>query len=125
MPHTCGVSRRQVPPDALIWVVSAVLAASGLLLFTPGVHLEPLSPGVWWPVVAALFALSERFAVHLPFGRDNHSITLNQAPLVIGLFFLPADQILLAAVLGVAVAHLVLRRNQLIKATFNVASTIA
>ncbi len=125
MPHTCGVSRRSVPVDALIWAVSGVLAATGLLLWSPGVTLDPLSPHVWWPVVAVLFALTERFAVHLPFGRDNHSITLNQAPLVMGLYFLPAERILLAAVLGVAVVHLVLRRNQPIKAAFNVASTVA
>ncbi len=114
-----------MPPDALIWVVSALLAATGLLLWRPGVTLEPLTADVWWPIVAALFALTERFAVHLPFGRDNHSITLNQAPLVIGLFFLPAEQIVLAAVVGVAFVHLVLRRNQPIKAAFNVASTVA
>ena len=114
-----------MPPDALIWVVSALLAATGLLLWRPGVTLEPLKADVWWPIVAALFALTERFAVHLPFGRDNHSITLNQAPLVIGLFFLPAEQIVLAAVVGVAFVHLVLRRNQPIKAAFNVASTVA
>ncbi len=114
-----------MPPDALIWVVSALLAATGLLLWRPGVTLEPLAADVWWPIVAALFALTERFAVHLPFGRDNHSITLNQAPLVIGLFFLPAEQIVLAAVVGVAFVHLVLRRNQPIKAAFNVASTVA
>ena len=125
MPHTRGVSRRPVPADALIWAVSSVLAATGLLLWRPGVALEPLSPQVWWPVLAVMFALTERFAVHLPFGRDNHSLTLNQAPLVIGLFFLSADRIVLAAVVGVAVVHLVLRRNQPIKAAFNIASTVA
>jgi diguanylate cyclase (GGDEF)-like protein len=72
-----------------------------------------------------LFALSERFAVHLPFGRDNHSLTFSQAPLVLGLFFLTGDELMLAAVLGVLFAHAVVNRNPPIKVAFNVASAMA
>ena len=86
--------------------------------------LPELGPDLWWPALAVVFALTERFAVHLPFGRDNHSLTLNQAPLVLGLFFLPTEELLLAAVTGVVLVH-VLRRNQPIKLAFNVGSTIA
>jgi diguanylate cyclase (GGDEF)-like protein len=124
MPHNQGVQRR-LTPDVPIWLVSVSLAATGLLLWAPGAVLPVLTPHLWWPAVAGLFALTERFAVHLPFGRDNHSLTLNQAPLVLGLFFLPADDLLLAAVVGVAVVHFLLRRSPPIKATFNVGSTVA
>ena len=87
--------------------------------------LPELDVPLAWPVLAIFFALSERLAVHLPFGRDNHTLTLDQAPLVIGLFFLPAEQLLLAVVTGILALNLLRRRNQAIKVAFNLGSAIA
>ena len=120
------MSRRLPTTDALIWLVSACLAATGGLLWRPGVTLPETSADAWAVVaIAAVFAATERFAVHLPFGQDTHSLTLNQAPIVLGLFFLPSHELMLAAVSGVAAVHLLWRRNHLIKAAFNTASTVA
>jgi len=116
------MSRRPGQPDRLIWLLSGVLAAAGGALWWRGLALPELEPHLWWPVRAVLFGLSERFAVHLPFGRDNHSLTLDQAPLVLGLFFLPLEKLMPAALLGIVVAHTVLNRIPAIKVTFNVAS---
>src|SRR5512134_1402531 len=104
MPQTAGVPRRPAA-DHLIWLLSAGLAATGLALWWWGPVLPDLDPHLWWPALALLFGLSERFAVHLPFGRDNHSITFSQAPLVLGLFFVDLDQLLLAAFVGIAGAQ--------------------
>ena len=115
---------RRPTPDSLIWLLSTGLAAAGLLLWWSGLALPELGPQLWWPALAVVFALTERFAVHLPFGGENHSLTLNQAPLVLGMFLLPTPELVLAAVTGVVLVH-VLRRNPLIKLAFNVGSTIA
>jgi len=114
----------RVQPDRLIWLLSACLAAAGGVLWWRDVPLPELEPHLWWPVVAVLFALSERFAVHLPFGRDNHSLTFDQAPLVLGLFFLPLDELVLAALVGIVFAHAVLNRIPPIKVAFNAGSAL-
>ena len=124
MPQTAGVPRRPAA-DHLIWLLSAGLAATGLALWWWGPVLPDLEPHLWWPALALLFGLSERFAVHLPFGRDNHSITFSQAPLVLGLFFVDLDQLLLAALVGIAGAQVLGYRHSPIKFAFNTASNIA
>ena len=111
-------------PDRLIWLLSACLAVAGGVQWWRDVPLPELEPHLWWPVVAVLFALSERFAVHLPFGRDNHSLTFDQAPLVLGLFFLPLDELVLAALVGIVFAHALLNRIPPIKVAFNAGSAL-
>ena len=69
--------------------------------------------------------LTSAFALHLPFGRDNHTLALNQAPMVLGLFFLTTDELVLAALVGLGFVQLVVRRNPPIKLAFNMASMLA
>lgn len=111
-------------PERLIWLLSAGVAAFAALLWWRGQPLPELGH-LWWPLLAVLFALSERFAVHLPFGRDNHSLTFGQAPLVLGLFFVSNDDLLLAALTGSAVVWVVVYRHAPIKLAFNLASLAA
>src|SRR5687768_17412107 len=110
MTDTANVGDRP-SSDRLIWLVSAGLAAAGALLWWRGLSLPGGEPHLWWPAVALGFALSERFAVHIPFGRDTHSLTFSIAPMVLGLFFLDADELLLAAVLGMALTQAIIYRN--------------
>ena len=121
MAHTADVGERP-PGDRLIWLVSAGLATAGALLWWRGLALPESDPHLWWPGVALAFALSERFAVHLPFGRDTHSLTFSMAPMVLGLFFLEAGELVLAAVLGMLLTQAVIYRNPPIKLAFNAAS---
>ena len=121
MAHTADVGERP-PGDRLIWLVSAGLATAGALLWWRGLALPESDPHLWWPAVALVFALSERFAVHLPFGRDTHSLTFSMAPMVLGLFFLDADELVLAAVVGMLLTQAVIYRNPPIKLAFNTAS---
>jgi diguanylate cyclase (GGDEF)-like protein len=125
MPQTARVPVRPLQPDRLIWLLCVGLAATGALLWWRGLALPEPDLHLWWPLLALLFGLSERFAVHLPFGRDNHSLTFSQAPLVLGLFFLTTGELLLAVLLGVLVTHAVVNRNPPIKVAFNVASALA
>ena len=81
-------------PDSLIWLVSALLGAMGAALWALAPPALPhLTPHLWWPAVAGLYVLTSAFALHLPFGRDNHTLALNQAPMVLGLFFLTTDEL--------------------------------
>jgi signal transduction histidine kinase len=73
-----------------------------------------------WPALAALFALSEAFVVHLQFRRgDAHSFSLNEVTLVLGLFFTDPVGVVLAQLIGAALALTLRRRQQPIKLAFN------
>ncbi len=127
MPHNRDVAPRlKATPDSLIWLVSALLGAMGAALwaFAPPA-LPHLTPHLWWPAVAGIYVLTSAFALHLPFGRDNHTLALNQAPMVLGLFFLTTDELVLAALVGLGFVQLVVRRNPPIKLAFNMASMLA
>ena len=127
MPHNRDVaSRLRATPDSLIWLVSALLGAMGAALwaFAPPA-LPHLTPHLWWPAVAGVYVLTSAFALHLPFGRDNHTLALNQAPMVLGLFFLTTDELVMAALVGLGFVQLVVRRNPPIKLAFNMASMLA
>src|SRR4051794_14544319 len=72
---------------------AAVALWTGLVdhLALPGapIHLP-------WILLPVLFAATERFVVHVEYGRDTHSISLNEIPLVLGLFFVGPAGLLLA-----------------------------
>src|SRR5437870_54905 len=55
-------------------------------------HLVP-----WW-ALALLFYVAEANVVHLHFRREAHTLSLNEIPIVIGLFFTPPEQLVLAIV---------------------------
>ena len=69
---------------------------------------------------AAGFAAAEAAMMHLRFGHDRWSFTWVEVVLVVGLTALPAQWIVLVAPVGVAAAHLGLRRP-LHKVLFNAA----
>ncbi|MGZ4640438.1 MAG: diguanylate cyclase domain-containing protein, partial [Actinomycetes bacterium] len=113
------------PPDLRVWAFSGVLATAGAVLWWRGLWLpgqEPLLvPHMWWPLLAVLFCLTERFAVDLPFGRENHSVAFGEAPLVLGLLFLTPHELLAATSVGVGTALVLLLRVAPIKVAFNLA----
>jgi diguanylate cyclase (GGDEF)-like protein len=117
------VIRRPSRPDLLIWLLSGGLAVMAFALWRRDPQLPEVEQ-LWWPFLAIVFALTERFAVHLPVGRDNHSLTFSQAPVVLGLFFLSTTELLLATS-GAALVWLLAYRHPPIKLAFNVASLLA
>ena len=112
-------------PERLTWLFNGLLAAAAVGLWSVAPELPHLTPHLWWPIVALLYGLTSAFAVHLPFGRDNYSLGLTQAPLVLGLFFLTTSELALAAFVGVGFVQVVVRRNSAIKLAFNMASVAA
>jgi diguanylate cyclase (GGDEF)-like protein len=119
-----AVLRRELGLEAKIWLLTAAVAAAAA-----GAYLglvEPLGTGPseldvpWW-LVAAAFAAAERWVVHLHFRRSTHSLSLGELPLVAGLLFLPAHELVIAGLVGSSVALAFDREIPTFKAFFNLA----
>jgi len=108
-----------------VLALSAGLAGAAALF---ELHLRPEpAPSFVHPAypLAALivgFAVAECLIVHLEFRREVHSISMSELPLVLGLVLFPAGQLVVARLLGAAIA-LVLHRKQLsVKLAFNLSN---
>jgi len=119
-----AVLRRELGLEAKIWLLTVVIAAAAV-----GAYLglvEPLGTGPseldvpWW-LVAAAFAAAERWVVHLHFRRSTHSLSLGELPLVAGLLFLPAHELVIAGLVGSSIALAFDREIPTFKAFFNLA----
>jgi diguanylate cyclase (GGDEF)-like protein len=119
-----AVLRRELGLEAKIWLLTVVIAAAAV-----GAYLglvEPLGTGPseldvpWW-LVAAGFAAAERWVVHLHFRRSTHSLSLGELPLVAGLLFLPAHELVIAGLVGSSIALAFDREIPTFKAFFNLA----
>ena len=108
--------------DFGVLLLIAGLTALGMTLWWQAPELPELSPHLWWPLLAAPSALTERFVVHIPFGRDNNGLSFIEVPLVLGLFFVSSDQLVASGIVGLTFTLVVLMQAQLIKTAFNLAS---
>ncbi len=116
--------RRELGLEAKIWLLTSVVALATTLAYLGLV--QPLGTGpseldVPWLFVAAGFAAAERWVVHLHFRRSTHSLSLGELPLVAGLLFLPAHELVLAGLVGSSVALAFDREIPTFKAFFNLA----
>jgi diguanylate cyclase (GGDEF)-like protein len=115
---------RQLGLEAKIWILSGVVAVLTVVAYVTLV--APLGTGPstldvpWW-VVAGGFAAAERWVVHLHFRRSTHSLSLGELPLVAGLMFLPAHELVLAGLVGSTIALAFDREIPIFKAFFNLA----
>ena len=115
---------RQLGLEAKIWMLSGAVAIATVLAYVTLV--APLGAGPstldvpWW-LVALGFAAAERWVVHLHFRRSTHSLSLGELPLVAGLLFLPAHELVIAGLVGSSVALAFDREIPTFKAFFNLA----
>ena len=111
-----------------IWAYTALLASvAGLayaLLVAPLVqhHELPYPPIAVLVVLCAAFVAAEWWTVVIHLGQETQRYSLSEIPLVIGLFVVAPDDLVLARVVGAAVGLGVLRRQDLQKLAFNLAS---
>ena len=114
--------RERLGPVLVVLLSAAMVAGSALLLAGPLDAHGPLEGGLVIPVlvVAALFALAEAFVLHVHVGREAHSFSLSEIPLVLGLVALAPAELVGARLLGALVALVIVRRQQPIKLLFNV-----
>ncbi|MEA2506549.1 MAG: hypothetical protein QOH48_1167 [Actinomycetota bacterium] len=123
------LSLLRIPGSGRVWLLNTLLIAAAAFLYWGVVRTLPLHPHLqpsglhipWW-ALAVLFYLSEIYVVHFQFRREAQSISLSEIPLVLGLFFSSPEGLILAQVLGAAVALAYHRRQSILKLSFNTAS---
>jgi diguanylate cyclase (GGDEF)-like protein len=119
-----SVLRRDLGLEAKIWLLTTVVAMAAVGAYLTLVQPLGTGPSVldvpWW-LVAGGFAAAERWVVHLHFRRSTHSLSLGELPLVAGLLFLPAHELVIAGLVGSSVALAFDREIPTFKAFFNLA----
>ena len=101
-----------------ICLVLAAVAAVSVFMTAPGfaarapIHLA-------WYALAGAFALTEAFSIHIEIGENAHSFSLNEIPMVIGLFCCRPWEVVAARVVGGVAVHLYRHRRALPKLAFN------
>jgi diguanylate cyclase (GGDEF)-like protein len=108
-----------------VWALNAALVAAAAVLFLGIVVNLPAPPPSlqlvpWW-ALAVLFFISEVAVVHVQIRREANTFSLNELPLVAGLYFTSPVGMVLAQALGAAVALAFHRRQPPLKLVFNVA----
>ena len=106
-----------------VWVLNAALvAAAAILVFGIVVNLPPPSQQLvpWW-ALAVLFFVSEIAVVHVQIRREANTFSLNELPLIAGLYFASPVAMVVAQALGAAAALAFHRRQPPLKLVFNVA----
>ena len=106
-----------------VWALNAaLLAAAAILFFGIVVNLPPPSQLLvpWW-ALAVLFFISEIAVVHVQIRREANTFSLNELPLIAGLYFASPVGMVLAQAIGAAVALAFHRRQPPLKLVFNVA----
>lgn len=117
-----GRRRLSLSGVARVWTLTGALAATSLLVYLAWVRDLPTfdSPVSfpWWVLVGAYYA-AEVMIVHLQIRREAYTFSLGEIPLVLGLYFVPPNELLLAAVLGIGGALAIHRRQSILKLVFN------
>ena len=106
-----------------VWTFTALLGVLALaLLLGPVGGYGPLAtPHLPWWLIALGFAAGELCVVHLEFRRSAHSFSLADVPMVLGLLFSSAPQLLAGALVGTGLVYVLHRRLPPIKVAFNLA----
>lgn len=115
----------RISHPARIWLlvtVLAVLSAVAYLTFILPIGRFPAPISIPWPLLAVCFGVAEVYVIHLEFRADSHSFSLNEVPLVLGLFFLDPGELILAQAVGAGSALLFHRHQPALKLAFNLAN---
>ena len=105
----------------LALAVMLVLVGTGLLWVTLQLAGPAPTQEIPWWVLAAAFAATEIWVVHIQFGREAKSISISEIPLVLALFYSTPGDLMLAKIVGPAVVVLFLRRQTAVKSALNLA----
>jgi diguanylate cyclase (GGDEF)-like protein len=108
-----------------IWLLAFGLTVATMVVLAVrgAAEQNPLHTlGVVVPAVALLYFCAERFPVHLVIRRETHTFSLSEIPLIIGLFFMPPGEIIVAQAVGAGLALAWHRRQRSAKLAFNLAN---
>jgi hypothetical protein len=117
----------RVPPLArVLGVVAGLLALSALLLpHALGADRPVGGPHVPWWLLTVLFAVVEVYVLHVQVRREAQTVSLCEIPLVLGLFFADAGELVLARLLGPVLVFVLVRKQPPIKVAYNTALLLA
>jgi hypothetical protein len=103
------------------WTAGFLIAAAGVALagFLPEHTASPAGPAVSWVLLAILFGIAEISVLHVQMRGGARTISLSEAPLVLGLFFTAPPQLVLARLVGPLVVFAIIRRQSLLKLGVN------
>jgi diguanylate cyclase (GGDEF)-like protein len=106
-----------------IWALNFALLVTAVALFLgpvdwPNALISSYLP--WWSLALG-FLVAERCVVHLHFKRSAHSFSLGDIPLVFGLLFASAHDLVIGTLVGTSIVLILDRRLPLIKLFFNLA----
>jgi signal transduction histidine kinase len=121
VPHPL-LQRVQLDGTAKVWLLNLCLTVAAIDIFLFLVRPLDSLPHplhIPWPLLAAGFYFAEVYVVHLQVRRDAHSFSLSEIPLVLGLFFSSPTELVLAQLVGAAVALALVRRQSPLKFVFN------
>ena len=107
---------------ARVRLLIGFIAALAVALTATLASWEPMQSPItlrWW-VLMPLFYVAEIAVVHIRFRREAHSMSLNEIPLVLGLFFAAPAELVVAQVAGALLVLTIHRRQPPIKLAFNV-----
>ncbi len=110
-------------PANRVWALNAVLIGVAALIYVFLIQPLAVPPRHWvpWWALACLFFLSEIAVVHFRFRKEALSFSLNELPIVAGLFFTSPTEMVIAQAVGAAAALVIHRRQVPMKLVFNVA----
>src|SRR4051795_5817340 len=117
-------TRAQSTANRKIVLFTTLLATAATVLYVAVVGQQtPVTSTVHvaWPLLAIAFALADSFAVHVEVRDNAHSFTMNELPLMIGLFLCTPDQLIVARLAGMLLGLVIVRRQRPLKAFFNIA----
>jgi diguanylate cyclase (GGDEF)-like protein len=115
---------RSLSSGARVGLLTLALAGMTVLLYAGALAGRPapyLGLHLRWWVLGPLVYATEMSLVHLQFRRDNHSFSLGELALVLGLMFSPSWELLVGQLLGTTLAFGVHRRLSPQKLAFNMA----
>jgi hypothetical protein len=104
-----------------VWILTSALMALALVLTWSVRDLPSVETPVHiaWPVLIPFVYLAEVTVVHLQFRKDAHTFSMNEVPLIVGLFFMDPIGLIGAQIIGNALALGIHRRQSAIKLMFN------
>jgi diguanylate cyclase (GGDEF)-like protein len=115
LPSVSGVGR--------VWVLSAAMMVVAVVIYlTSAQRIDPLDAPFhlpWWALVVGFF-ITETNPIRVRYRRQGQLVSLNEIPLVLGLFFSTAPEVLLGLLLGSAGALLRARRQSPQQMAFNI-----
>jgi diguanylate cyclase (GGDEF)-like protein len=111
-------------PTTRVWALNVVLviAALSAIPLLRGDHAyADIDLASWWLLV--VFIVGQAYPLNFEIGRQSFQVVLETVPLVLGLFFLPALELIALRIGAYLVVRALIHRQAFVKLIFNAANT--